>query len=242
MFATKTPATPQLLKNVALFQNIDDKTVNLFARLGQILTLTSKKGDDEFPFQKNIYLVIKGGVYISCIGQNGKKAIADKLEENDFFGAIGMSEEASQMNDCWFVEPLPKSTAVICEFDKEGFLHALADYPTLAVRVLSLLAKRTLRLGEKIEELTLYNTETRVLVELTKLGEQKGKTGDITVQSEVTHEKLAQSTGSVRETVSKVLAKLKRLGVIFYDKRKHIIIRLVNLRKRKLEIPIDTNL
>lgn len=235
MIISELRTSIDILRNVNAFENIDKETVNKLVACSKLISIQSQKRDqEEFELTNtNVYLLIKGKAYLACLGSDGKKIIAENLEKGDFFDSIGLFNISEKQTNSLFIEPFPKTTTLVCVFEKTTFIEILSQSHLLTTLVLSNLSKRISRLEEKIEELTLYSTEARILMELIKVGTPNGKNDLIEIESKVTHEKLAQSTGTVRETVSKSLSKLKKMGIIFYDKHKHMFIRLINKKKSK---------
>lgn len=203
--------TPLSLKILNTLENVDEEVLDQLISRGSIIHFQSQKRtyNGELRMEDNkVYFLIRGRIFLSCINGEGKKIIAESLREGNFFGFLDSAQQRTEAGECLFVEPLPKTEALLLEFNREEFLKILSKYPILALKVLASVADRVSRLNQKIEALALDNLEGRLLKELKNLD-----------GSRMTHEKLAEATGSVRETVSKVLSKLKKMGVVSYDLR-----------------------
>lgn len=234
MLITQYQTPLSLLKRLTLLEDLDHQIVEALASHSSIIELTFKKNiPDEFQLRDKIYVVVEGDAFLSCIDRNGKKIIIDNLRIGSIFGDLNLLEEDQHSTNCLFVEPFPKSQAKFCVFNKREFLEILSRYPPLSIRILSNVSKRVSKLEQKIEELAFYSLETRLLIELAKLGQPNPLADDqIKVKPKITHEKLAESTGSVRETVSRALSRLKRIGFVFYDRQKHLVVKLIKRKSR----------
>lgn len=226
-----------VIKKLKILKDIDQKTREELAKKGQIFTLTSKKNYlKELPIEDKAYFLIEGRAFLSCIEPDGRKMIMENLFKGDFFGDLGFREEEKLApppleTNCIFLEPLPKEEIQILVLSKKDFLQILSTSPCLMTKVLSSAVWRINQLEQKLEEIAFFGLETKILTELVKLGDiEPGEEAIVKVNSKITHEKLAQSTGSVRETVSRAISKLKRTGLIFHDRQKHLIVRLFKIK------------
>lgn len=221
-----------ILRNSDIFVRLEQDVFENLASRGNLLHFQAKRSaDSEYELGNKVYVLVEGKAFLSCIGSDGKKIILEELEEGSIFGDLDFFANEGG-NECFFIEPFPKSSIKVYEFKKEVFLEFLLKNPALALKVLSAVSKRVERLESKIEEQTFLSLKTRLLAELVRLGQATGKGKQVKVKYKITHEKLAEAVGAVRETVSKTLAELKREGLISYDRRKAIIVHLG--RKKKI--------
>ncbi len=225
------------LKNSALLEVLASGSRNFLEKQGTCFILQKKNGTpSEHIVGNGIHIIVEGKAFLSCISQDGKKIILDILEEGDVFGDLNFFEKNIYSDrECLFIEPLSKTPLKIRKFKKEEFLNILAASPLLAQKVISALAKRLYDREKKIEALAFLDLKSRLLGELVKLGNRQIDNENlIRVNSKITHEKLAEMTGAVRETVSKALAQLKRDGLILSGQGKHIIVDLEKNRENTL--------
>lgn len=232
MIITRGQTSFYILKNFSLFKDLDDGIKKDLASQSILLTLQTRKNiGNEFEIADKVYLLAEGKVFLSYIDSEGRKIILENLEEGSVFGDLDFLGEDQYHQESFFIEPYPKTTAKICEFNKNAFLKILSSHPSLSLPVLSSVSKRVSRLEKKIEELAFYSLKGRLLSELIRLSYPVDKRENVfKVRFKLTHEKLAQTIGAVRETVSKALTELKKEGFVFYDNRKHLIVNLVSRR------------
>lgn len=218
MSSSQSKIASSTLKHLSIFQDISEPVLNMLIKQSKVLELQSQKRDyQEFQIEDKVYLLVAGKVFLSCIDKDGKKIIAENLGIGNFFGNLD-SLDQSAARECAFIEPHPRTQALILEFQREYFFNLLGENPKLALKVILNFSGRISKLEQKVEEVALYDLETRLLTELVRLGEVSGESKTrIILDQKITHERLAQITGSVREAVSKIMSRFKKLGVISYD-------------------------
>lgn len=225
-----------LLQKLQIYNKLNEELKKEFIEKSNIIIIqTGKNVSDEFALEHDyIYLLLEGTAFISCIENHGNKIILEMLKAGSVFGYLE-EEESKENKDCHYIEPYPEKIITLCALKKQDFLSILSKNPSLALYIFSHLSKRMARLERKIEELNFLDLETRLLKELERLGQPINGTDNSTiiVKSQITHEKLAQLLGVVRETVSKTLVKLKKEGLIFYN-RKNLFVYFL----RRKETPI----
>lgn len=219
------------LKINSIFHDIDNNLATILAQNSVIITLNNKKSDDgEFQVENKIYIVLQGRAFLSCINSNGKKIILEDLNEGTIFGDLDFLNHKPYSDDCLFVEPYPKNTVKLLEFDKNIFLNTLSSNLSLSLYILSSISRQNNQLKEKIEELAFFNLRHRIILELVKLGEIDNNNKNLVrIPVKITHEKLSQVIGSVRERVSKVLKQLQKEKIVVVDENKNFIIDLSRL-------------
>lgn len=226
MIVTRSKTSFFILKNSNILKNFNDRLKEILALQSTLITLDTKKGlGDEFEIVDKIYILAEGRAFLSCIKSDGRKIVLEDLEEGSIFGDLDFLGDNKYSNQAFFIEPFPKSAVKIYEFKKDEFLKILLENPNLVLEVLSVVSQRMSKLEKKIEELAFFSLKSRLLSELIRLAQPEEEKGFLKIKYRITHEKLGQVIGAVRETVSKTLSELKNDGYIFYDKKKNLIIK-----------------
>ncbi|OGH12034.1 MAG: hypothetical protein A2857_03485 [Candidatus Levybacteria bacterium RIFCSPHIGHO2_01_FULL_36_15] len=222
-------------------KSLDNQLKKSIKKHGKFIIITSDKNHaKEFHLeQRKIYLIVDGRAFLSCIEEDGKKIIFDIIGEGSILGNLDFLKAEVSSNECMFIEPFPRSTLKLYEITRENFLKVLYDYPDFVFHVLSDLSERIFRLEKKIEELVFSRLKVRILYVLIQLGQPTDERY-LKVDVKITHEKLAESTGAARETVSRALSELQKDGFIFYDKKRNIIVDLEEKQKDRYRF-LDTS-
>jgi CRP/FNR family cyclic AMP-dependent transcriptional regulator len=131
-------ADPELLQNVPFFQTLDDEERRAVAALMR---------DERIPrsttlFRENdpggiLYIINKGAIELSVIGEDRSKVVVDVLEAGEFFGEVSLLDGGGR-----------SATAVATEdveaysLDRDAFLDLLRRRPEAALDVLTAVARR----------------------------------------------------------------------------------------------------
>jgi CRP-like cAMP-binding protein len=97
-------------------------------------------------------------------------------------------------------------------FPRKEFLELIRRDPSLALNMLAVLSQRLRRFSAIIENLSLKEVPGRLAAYLLYLAE--GKKGKSEVILEISKNQLASLLGTIPETLSRILAKLTRGGLI----------------------------
>lgn len=214
----------RIINNLKIFNRLDDALKKELAFKSEYVE--SKEAEEIQVDTRNIvYIVAEGKAFLSFIEENGRKIILDVIEKENILGDLDFSEGIGHGSENLFIESFPKTRIILLKFSKGDFINILSADPIFPFYILSEFSHMILRLEKKIEELALYGLKTRLFSELIRLAEPDMNNNNfLRIDYKITHEKLAESTGSVRETVSRALSELKKEGFVFYDKKRNIII------------------
>jgi len=105
-------------------------------------------------------------------------------------------------------------------FPRDRFVALIEAYPTVALSMLAVMSKRLKRFAALIEDLSLKEAPARLAAYLLHLARQQGGAG--AVELDMSKRQLASVLGSTPETLSRVLAKLTKEGLIEQHGKGHI--------------------
>lgn len=108
---------------------------------------------------------------------------------------------------------------------RRDFRTVCLEHPEVSLKVLTIVGARLRHLVNIIEELSFTTVRQRLIAYLIREGQERGKPGWAGVEFDLegTHQELANRIGTVRELVSRNLARLQAENLIATDGR-HIII------------------
>lgn len=197
----------QLLKNIPLFNGLDDIDLKRIAEL--MVTKRYKKNNliiFEDDLGSNLFFIKNGRVKISGISDEGGEAIFSILAEGEFFGELSL------------IDGLPRSATVTSIEDVElwvlhrgDFLEMLERYPQVSITLLKELARRIRRSDMQIKSLSLKDARGRVASTLIRLAEDIGviRGGKVVINELPLQRDLASIAGTSRETISRVIKKFE---------------------------------
>lgn len=145
--------------------------------------------------------IIKKGVVKLYRSEDGRRISILELKAGDVFGDFSFSAGESVPAD-YFAEALADS--IVCVVPTSDFRELIRAYPEIALRLIGALSTRLKKTQTKIHDLALSKAETKVLRELKRRADENGVTPPLT------HEAIAEATGLSRETVTRMIAKLKK--------------------------------
>lgn len=180
--------------------------------------------------EERIFIARKGQVEIFQLSPEGKKVIIDFLTPGSIFTNSPFSADPNVESHDF---ALARSKVVLCILQKSDFMEALYTRPRLAVSLIQEFSTKLREADDRIRDLALSDIRVRLVSELIRLGRRFGIEFEdkIMLRIKFTHEELAEMTGASRETVTRVLAKLRQANVISMDKSRHIVINKLKANK-----------
>lgn len=208
----------QLIQEVSLFQNINESQLEEIAQLGQILKL--KKQQSVF-FQgdkaQGFYVVLSGKVKIFKLSLEGKEQIFHIFGPKEPFGEVPVFAGETFPANAEAIED-----SEIMFFPSEKLYQAFAHNPSLAINMLTVLAKRLRMFTRLVEDLSLRELPSRLAAYIMHLqDEQKGAS---TINLEISKGTLSKILGTTQESLSRVFKRMTEAGIIVLDKRKVTIL------------------
>jgi CRP-like cAMP-binding protein len=111
---------------------------------------------------------------------------------------------------------IAEEETVVLFLDKREVRKLCVEYPQIALSALKLLSGRLRKCAELVETLSLKDVDQRVARWLAMEAKSFGTPSQqgIEIQLHLTHQQIASRIGSVREVVSRALARLQHNGLI----------------------------
>ena len=150
----------------------------------------------------SLYVLLEGRVSVARLTRDGKRIVTEVLEAGDVFGDLSFSEAGS---DNEFAEALTDCRALAVDSRRAKAL--IASEPELAIRLLTAVANRLNAAIDRMEEFAYRPVETRIASAVLRIA-GPGQTAP------VTHQFLADMTGTYRETATRILGELHAKDVL----------------------------
>ena len=218
-----------LLETIPLFQDLPREQLQGLARITEDRTYARGQeifadGDPGIGF----YVIMTGRVKIFKVSPEGKEQILHLLDPGEPFGEVPVF---SGQNFPAHAEALEKSR--IFFFPRNAFIGLIKQDPGLALNMLAILSRRLRRFAALIDDLSLKEVPGRLAAYLLYLSEQKKGATDLTLN--ITKSQLASLLGTIPETLSRILGKMMKQGLIESDGH-----RIRILDHASLEALVDT--
>lgn len=162
-----------------------------------------------------LYFLKRGRVRLYRLSSSGKKVILTELRSPTAFGSMAL---LGQGMDSDFAEAVEES--LICVVSQHVLERLLRRRPDVALRLLDLMGRRLWELERRVEEMATLTTGQRLATILVRLSD--AKTGLV---AGLTQEELAEMSGTIRQTVARILGKWQRQGLIHVRRRSVHILR-----------------
>lgn len=152
---------------------------------------------------ERVFLLLKGRVKIYQVAENGKEIILDIVGKGDVVGDMAVVE-AGERTAC--AQAIDETVAVSISW--EDFSHLIQQSPKLGFAMMELMAHRLAGMQRTFMNIVSKPVSARLADTL--LNRQE----DGIVHLGLTHQELAQTIGTSRETVTALLSRFVTLGAI----------------------------
>jgi CRP/FNR family transcriptional regulator, dissimilatory nitrate respiration regulator len=201
----KTAALVNTLRSCQLFTGLPQVDLEQIAAVTVLKSLEK----DEYLFHEGdaaigFYVVQRGAVNVHRVNAAGKEQIIHVFRTGDSFAEIALASATGYPADARVIEP----TQVLL-VQKEGILALLKRQPELALRMLGSMSSHLRVLVGQLEDLTLKDVETRLANWLVKRCPNPQGEKAVNIELKMTKRVLAAELGTVSETFSRTLAKLR---------------------------------
>ncbi len=152
---------------------------------------------------ERVYLVLKGHVKVYQVAENGKEVILEVVTKGGVFGDMAIVEAGERTA---YAQALEDSVAVTVAW--EDFSHLLHQSPRLGFAMAELMARRLAGMQRTFMSIVSKPVSARLADTLSTRAVQGA------IRLGLTHQELAQTIGTSRETVTALLSRFVALGAI----------------------------
>jgi CRP-like cAMP-binding protein len=217
---TTTPITPKnkagFLSDMELFQ---DLSVRDMEEIDRITTISAvKKGKVFYRPEETgevLFILKKGRVQLYRISPEGKKLVIASLGAGTLFGEMALLGQ--QMHNT-FAEAA--EDCQICVMSRKDLERLILSKPQIGLRVLDITGRRLRDAEERLETMTFKGIPARLASLLLRLAAERESNEVVGF----THQDLAESVGTYRETATQVLNDLKNQGLIEIGRKRIVIL------------------
>jgi CRP/FNR family transcriptional regulator, cyclic AMP receptor protein len=210
-----------LIRTVPLFSTLADEEFNQLAhifvarayRKNQVIFLEEETGN-------YMYLVLSGKVKVAKAGAGGKETILAIHRTGDFFGEMSLLDGKTAPATVSAMED-----AKIISVSGTDFHKYLLHNEKVMLQIIQVLCAR-LRQVWQTQSLSSSTADARIRMGIYQLAKRHGirdAHGTI-IDLKITHQELAEMVGTSRETVTRVLTRLREQQIIEIDQRRITLI------------------
>ncbi len=197
-----------VLAQCFLFRGLPDAHIDQLASIGQLRSFSKKEA---IFFQgepaEGFYVVLSGKIKVFKLSGEGREQILHIFGPGEpfgeaavFAGALFPANASAMENTHAFYLP------------RAGFERLLRENPSLSLNLLAILSRRLMLFARMIGDLSLKEVPGRLATYLLIASAKRGGTDTITL--DMTKTQLASLLGTIPETLSRILSKMQKSGLI----------------------------
>lgn len=171
-------------------------------------TYLFREGDPSAGF----FIVQAGAISVHRVNAAGKEMVIHVFRAGESFAEATLANDRGYLGDARAVE-----SSQVLLVQKAGFLALLKRQPELAMRMLGSVSAHVRVLVGQLEDLTLKDVESRLANWLLKRCPDRSSHNPAEVLLPTTKRVLASELGTVSETFSRTLAKLREQELVFVN-------------------------
>jgi CRP-like cAMP-binding protein len=161
----------------------------------------------------SVYFILSGWVKIRTYNLDGKEVTLNILGKGELFGEMAPLDEVPRSTDVITLAP-----TVIGNMPSQDFVRLLNTEPHAGIRLAKLMARRLRQVNRRLR-LRESDSVSRVADILLFLADGQGKQSQKGTEiPNLPHRELSSLSGLARETVTRVLSKLEKKGLIIRDR------------------------
>lgn len=171
-----------------------------------------------------VFYLLKGTVKVAVHAEK-KDIIKYVVRPGSLFGESCLTGEAQRRDFAYAMEDV----AEVIELEAQTLLAVMKRNFAFAQSLLHFLGERLRYTENQLEKVVLKDSKSRILEFLHQMGLEQGKRigFETLVKHNMTHQDIADLTGTSRQMVTAVLNQLKRSNVLYFN-RKKILFRDLN--------------
>jgi CRP-like cAMP-binding protein len=204
------------LSELAVFQDLSPREME---DLNRVTTMSSVPKGRVFyrPEEPGevLFILKEGRVQLYRISPEGKKLVITTLGSHTLFGEMALL--GAKMHNT-FAEAV--EDCLICVMNRNDLERLILNKPQVALRILEVTGPRLRDAEERLENMAFKGIPARLASLLLRLADEQGSNNI----SGMTHQDLAESVGTYRETATQVLNDLKADGLIEIGRKRITIL------------------
>lgn len=211
------------LETIPLFEGLPKKQHAALADIS--VRLSYEKGQKIFSEGDEgtgFFVILNGYVKIFKVSSEGKEQIYHVFGRDESFGEVAVFTGHGFPAEAEAISP---TTALF--FPRVDFVRLLRDEPSLALNMLAVLSWRLRKFSKLIEDLSLKEVPGRLAAYLIHLSTIEGNSLDLSL--DFPKSQLASLLGTIPETLSRIITRMTREGLIRTEGSRICILDLVSL-------------
>ncbi len=207
------------LRTIPLFAGVDDDDLESIVALlierhipkGHTIVEEGLAGD-------YMYVIREGEVKVTKLSGDGREKILGLLGPGDFFGEMALLDNTVRSAS---VKSLTETH--ILALSRSDFLKELRHSPDLAMAVIQELTHRVRQMDEQASSLSFQRVKERTQGLLRRMAKHETPNPGRRATPALTHQQIADMIGTSRETVTRVVKRLKNQGWLEQEGKQYLV-------------------
>ncbi|MBF0515625.1 MAG: Crp/Fnr family transcriptional regulator [Nitrospirae bacterium] len=175
----------------------------------------------------SLYFLGHGLVRLSKLSYDGRKFTLDVVSPGGFFGELCLAGETERRSIAEAMEDVAGF-----EIKKTVFEAYLVKRPEVAIKLIKIIGDKRIEMENILEDMIFMDVESRVVSLLLKYSDHG------TVKLPLTHQEIADMTGTTRVSASRTMVALRNRGLI--DTQGHkIVLKNEGKLREMLQLPFN---
>ena len=156
-----------------------------------------------------LFLLISGRVRLYRESRDGRHLTLAIVGDKTFFGEMSIIGQR-MVGTC----AVALEDSVICALSRDEVQHLMTDHPSMAVRIVEVLAQRLQQSRDALEQMAFNDVTGRIAGLLLRLADDRD------VVEGYSHQELSSMIGCLRESLTVVLDRFKESGALSIGRRR----------------------
>ena len=204
--------TIDIVSSLRSFKLFQDLTSEELACVSKLCTLKDYQRHDYVFLQSDkvshVFLQLQGRVKLYSASESGSEQTFMITGKGELFPHVGFFR-----NGNYQYHAVALTDASCLAIPIEAFKQLLITYPSIHFKITQVLADKILDLQQRLEDKVFYTVEGQLISLLLRLAQPhkcKNNSGDWCLLAPLTNSELAGLLGTTRETVNRIINKLKK--------------------------------
>jgi CRP/FNR family transcriptional regulator, cyclic AMP receptor protein len=168
-----------------------------------------------------VYFIHEGAVKIGSYTSDGNELIKAVLRAGEVFGEMSVFGEEKRTDFAQAVEPTE-----LCVLSKNEVVGLMRDVGGFQAFLNKLMGQRVVYTQKRLESLLFKDARTRIAEYVLEQAERHGRKaldGAVSLRNYLTHQEIANFTGTSRQTVTTILNEFREAGLLDFDRRRMVV-------------------
>ncbi len=208
------------LKQINILKSLSEK--ELMTLGAQCPMILYKRGEHVYIQEgdANIYFIKSGSIKVVVLTEEGSEQIKEIIEAGEIFGRFidavsDQQEQVVAVEDC-----------MVCYLPFTNWRNFIKESAALSYSFIKWIGLRIKKMERKMDSLYFKNSRQRIAESLQDIIQRFGKPdaeGNTVLNLNLTHDEMAQLTGTSRQSVNMFMNELRDKGWIDYRRNKLVV-------------------